>query len=321
MTSATLKDPIVSVIIGCYNHENYVIEALNSAKNQTYKNIEIIIWDDASTDQSVEKIKHWIIQNKIECHFIINQKNRGLCASLNTAIRKSKGEYISFFSADDQILPFKIEKQVSTLRNLGPEYCLVYSKACSVDANGNDINKIVGVDCSAIDIFDSLFNVTFALPTMTVLMRKECIENVGYYDEEIAMEDIDMWIRLVKKYKFFFIDETTAVNRELGTSLSRNPGNFKRIGNSIRATRIKCLENKWLNPTQTTTAMRDLDHLIWNSYKNGQNIDSKKIKLFFLHSQMRYAKTIAVFIVMGIPFQVFITVKEFIYNRLKLIRP
>jgi glycosyltransferase involved in cell wall biosynthesis len=290
------------------------VEALDSAENQSYQNTEIIIWDDASIDGTAEKIKTWITGSNKKCHFIQNKKNKGLCSSLNEAIKKSKGEYISFHSADDLLLPHKIDRQLSVLKELPPEYCLVYSKAHVIDSEGIKTNDTAGSDCKGINIFDMIFKVKFAIPTMATLIKKKCIEDVGCYDENLAMEDIDMWIRLCRKYKFYFDEVISGLNRNLGTSLSRSPDNFGSIANSIRMTRIKCLKMGWLNEEQKTIAISDLEHLVWNQYKRSEKVKKETLWLFITNAKMEYSKIIAIFILIGVKERWFSFIKDKIYN-------
>ena len=77
-----MTDPLVSIVALCYNHESYLKETLDSILNQTYKNIQLIIIDDCSKDNSISLIKNWIHKNKVECVFIAHKENRGVCKSL-----------------------------------------------------------------------------------------------------------------------------------------------------------------------------------------------------------------------------------------------
>ena len=106
--------PLVSVIIPCYNHQNYVEKSLKSVFDQTYKNIEIIVIDDGSKDNSVNILKELQKNN----HFILEcQENMGVCKTLNKAISMSKGKYIAILASDDYWDLPKIEKQVKVLKD------------------------------------------------------------------------------------------------------------------------------------------------------------------------------------------------------------
>ena len=125
-----LKDnklPLVSVIALCYNQEKYLIETLNSIINQSYQNIELIITDDYSTDDSIKEIQQWINQNNVKCTFKKNKKNIGICKSLNNAIKLVKGEYLNLIACDDILLPNKIKNQVEQFNQSDAKSAVVYS--------------------------------------------------------------------------------------------------------------------------------------------------------------------------------------------------
>jgi len=116
-----MSRPLVSIIIPNYNKAHYIREAIESALNQTYKNIEVIVVDDGSTDESKEIIKSF--GKKIKAYFLPH-KNANVAR--NFGLKKSKGEYIQFLDSDDIILPEKIEKQVEVLEKTGADMALCY---------------------------------------------------------------------------------------------------------------------------------------------------------------------------------------------------
>ena len=127
--------PLVSILAICYNHERFVEETLSSIKNQTYKNIELVIIDDFSTDNSVKVISNWIKNNNIVCQFVIHQKNKKLCETLNEGVNLCKGEFLQFMACDDILELDKIENQLNVLKSLDDSYGLVYSDVFIIDDN------------------------------------------------------------------------------------------------------------------------------------------------------------------------------------------
>ena len=105
------ENPLVTVICSCYNHENFVIESLNSVINQDYKNIELIIIDDFSSDNSKKTIKNWLL-NYPEITFIANENNLGITKSFNNALKSAKGKYIIDLAADDILIPNCVDLQL-----------------------------------------------------------------------------------------------------------------------------------------------------------------------------------------------------------------
>ena len=126
-------DPIVSIIIPCYNAEKYISEAINSCLCQTYKNIETIIVNDGSKDKSLNIIK--IFRDKI---VLIDQENKGGSAARNTGLRNASGEFIKFLDADDFLENDIIEKQVSHFKKFGSdERVIVFGDINMVDEKGD----------------------------------------------------------------------------------------------------------------------------------------------------------------------------------------
>ena len=118
--------PLVSVICLSYNHEAYVVEALNSVLNQTYPNIELLIADDCSNDKSVTIIQNWL-KHHPKVHFIANEENIGNTKTFNKLAKIAKGDYIIDLAADDLLLPNGIQIQVdafqkSKFKNIGVVY-------------------------------------------------------------------------------------------------------------------------------------------------------------------------------------------------------
>ena len=131
------NQPLVSIVACCYNHEKYIEETLDSIISQTYGNIEIIIIDDFSTDQSVKKINMWIEENKCKCLFIKNTENLGVVKTLNKALKKCNGKYFSLIACDDIFLKKKIENQIKIFENLSEEFVAIYSDAYTIDENSS----------------------------------------------------------------------------------------------------------------------------------------------------------------------------------------
>ena len=111
MTYRTMIDPLVSVVIPCYNAERWIIETLQSVRDQTWKNIEIIIVNDGSEDRSVELIKSFESSSLI----LIEQENKGQTAALNAGLAAAKGDYVQYLDADDLLHPDKIEIQIKRI--------------------------------------------------------------------------------------------------------------------------------------------------------------------------------------------------------------
>ena len=117
MSEINKKNPLVSVVVPCYNHERYVKECIQSIIDQSYKNIELIVIDDGSKDASVAVIEglRGACEERFTRFEFSARENRGLCNTLNQALDWCQGEYFAAIASDDQWLPFKTEKQVEYL--------------------------------------------------------------------------------------------------------------------------------------------------------------------------------------------------------------
>ena len=127
MTTLNSNNPIVTVVALCYNQEKYVIETLDSIAEQTYSNIQLIIADDFSKDNSSIKIMDWIQNHSdLDITIIQNKSNLGVTKTLNKCIDIAKGKYYQAIACDDILMPHKIEKMVKALENAKKDYVLIW---------------------------------------------------------------------------------------------------------------------------------------------------------------------------------------------------
>ncbi len=207
--------PLVSVVVPCYNHEKYVKETIESIINQTYKNIELIVIDDGSKDGSVQVIQE--MADKYGFTFI-HRPNKGLSATLNEGIKLSKGKYFSAIASDDILMLEKIEKQVEFMES-NPEYGMCYGKIVYFEDSIKNTSEYSNSNKQGW-VFDDLLNYGCFIPAPSTFMRKEVFETVGEYDENLWIEDWDMWLRISQKYQVGYIDEYLAYYRKHDTNIS-----------------------------------------------------------------------------------------------------
>ncbi len=205
--------PKVSVVLTSYNHEKYIKEAIDSVLNQTYTDFELIIWDDASTDNS------WNIINCYNDKRIIkfrNEYNRRAVYAINNSISEvAKGEYIAIHHSDDVWEPAKLKKQVEFLDN--NQGCgAVFTAASIIDDNGDYFLNRKHLYYSIFEQsnknrFEWLRHFFYkgnGLCHPSVLIRKNCFNECGFYRAGLAqLLDLDMWIRLCLKYEIYVIQD------------------------------------------------------------------------------------------------------------------
>jgi alpha-1,3-rhamnosyltransferase len=226
--------PLVNVLVPAYNHEQYVEEALQSVVDQTYKNIELIVINDGSTDGTSGVIKKYIENNPEPRITFLEQTNEGICKTLNRGLKHAKGKYIAVLASDDLWSPDKIEKQVQLMErndNIG----LVFSDHYFM--RGREITNIKATDYKPnirkcfiksiqnVNIYERLM-IENIIPALTVLMRRDCIDKMGGFDTNLIAEDFDMWLRMAKEYPFAYIDEPLAFYRIHETNLSNRVMSF-----------------------------------------------------------------------------------------------
>jgi len=231
---------LVSIVAVCYNHAAFVEEALDSLLAQIYPNIELIIIDDASADNSVSIINNWIGKNNPACNFIVHKNNLGTCKTLNESLKLAKGKYFQGFACDDIMMPDKIIQQVRFLEN-NTEYMAVCSNAEVIDEKSKTIKKQHFSDDFTFPepgkVFDAVLNGHQnhwqVVHSPTVLMRTEVFNFVGYYPEDILQEDFYMWLRISSRFKISYSPAITMKYRQHGKSLSCNPRFTERINLDI----------------------------------------------------------------------------------------
>lgn len=197
---------LVSVIIPPYNYARYLCEAIDSVLVQTYKDYEIIVVDDGSTDNTKEVLRPY--RNKIK---YIYQENKGLSAARNTGIRASKGDYFQFLDADDIILPEKISKQIDFFTE-NKDYSICYCECITCSENIRDSSKYIYRNAGPmIDPILQVLNLhaygSYPLPIHTLLIKRDIFDKVGLFCEELkAVEDREFLIRVILSgYEFGYL--------------------------------------------------------------------------------------------------------------------
>lgn len=204
------KNPLVSVIIPVYNGSNYLAEAINSALEQTYKNIEIIVVNDGSNDNNATERIALSYGNKLR---YFSKPNGGVASALNLGINNMQGDYFSWLSHDDLFVPNKTSSQIDTLINLNTRKPhIIYSDFDIINSNGEFIRKVntAFMEPLTLDLLHSV-----KINGCTVLIPKECFEIVGLFDENNPIwADSKMWFLLSKQYSFIHIPVSLAKTRD-----------------------------------------------------------------------------------------------------------
>ena len=271
------EQPRVSIIMSSYNHEQFVQKAIESAMNQTYKNIEFIVIDDGSKDDSPALLKS--LQEKygfyLEC-----RTNHGLVKTLNYALKNLvTGKYVCILDSDDYFSLDKIEKQVKVLEE-NPECGLCYHPICFVDENNNIIStKIDERNARTGYIFEEFFKGDMHIPDGGVLIPLKVFEDVNYYDEDIPIEDYQLWFKILSKYPVCYINEQLTYYRKHSDQVSNNE--YKMLLWEIQ------LIDRWqFHPLYAKAAP-----YIYNRWFAKLALFDKKLALKYLFKSLKYRMT------------------------------
>jgi glycosyltransferase involved in cell wall biosynthesis len=198
--------PMVTMVGLCFNQSRYIVESLESIRLQTYPNMQVVLVDDCSQDESVNVVESWLTQNQLNWIFIKHKQNRGITKSLNETLELAQGKYYKAIACDDIILPHFISTMVECFEQLPENYGLVYSDVITMD----EYSKEFGIKpftergwdseekVPSGELFDMLAGWCF-IPAVGTFMRTSVLKEIKF-DESLLVEDWDMWLQISKRY-------------------------------------------------------------------------------------------------------------------------
>ena len=256
-----MKLPLVSIIIPVYNGSKYLSEAITSALTQTYKNIEVIVVNDGSTDNGKTESIAKSYGDKIRYY---SKPNGGVSSALNYAIKMSKGEYISWVSHDDLIYPNKIGAQIEFLKNkkLLNKDVIVYSDHSMINKDG----KLIEICQKQFDEFGEKTEYALLhgkINGITMLIPKKAYDDCGLFSEKlVAVQDYEMWQRMFKKYEIIHLPLVLSASRYHSKQVTNVSPKVKSEGNPF-----------WIKLMEDITDKRkiELDGSLYNFYNNMSN--------------------------------------------------
>lgn len=207
----------MSVIIPSYNCERYISETINSVLNQTFDDLELIVVDDGSTDNTREIAKSLGVR-------LISQENARVCAARNRGIREARGKYICLMDHDDYWFPHKLASQVKAM-GVHPEAGVVYGSFVlwDPDGQGNYPDPAGLAPEGSLDEIDPEFSgwiyhqflLDCWMLTSTAMFRKEVFEKCGAFDESLPYsEDWDLWLRISRAFQFIKLARPNTLYRQ-----------------------------------------------------------------------------------------------------------
>lgn len=214
-----MSKPLVSVVIPTYNRAGFIMQAINTVRQQTYANWELIVVDDCSTDNTREVVGS-LGDERIQ--YVRHEQNQGGSAARNTGIKHASGKYIAPLDSDDEWSANKLEKQVEVAESSPENIAGIYCDRKLLNPGG-ETKMVTNVE--------SDFGLTrkFLLGNViggasVVMLRKEALEEVGLFDPDCkAKQDTDLWLRLSLKYGFRHAPDCLVINHnEHDTRISTN---------------------------------------------------------------------------------------------------
>ena len=239
--------PPVSVLVAVYNHAPFIRECLDSIVAAEYPVLELIIINDASPDGSDEVIRAWLSQHPdLDASYVPHEENRGITKSLNEAVQRAKYPLLCMFAGDDVMLRGSITERVRYLES-HPDKLAVFADSHVIDETGRrifesgieDFRPEIGMRKRNLRHDDLLlcsvvFN--FMVPGPVFMCKRELFEVVGFYDEELLVEDWDMYIRAALAGKLGFLDRFVADYRVHSASMMRQNKRSNRLLPSLLKT-------------------------------------------------------------------------------------
>lgn len=219
------KQPLVSVFIVTYNSSDYIIEALESVKSQSYQNIELVVSDDCSFDNTVSLVKSWVKDNGerfVRTEVVETAENTGIPANYNRAVKACKGEWLKMMDGDDLIMENCISDNIEYVSD-NPEVSVVFSDLYRFTSSSKG-SKILGKrftnERKTFFKLDSTGQLKWLLkgnilPSQTCFIRASLLKENLYNEKYRLLEDYPMWVTLSRKdVRFYYIDKCTAMYRE-----------------------------------------------------------------------------------------------------------
>lgn len=278
------KQQLVSVLISTYNREKLLPKAINSVLNQTYKNWELIIVDDRSTDDTKKVVENYIKKNK-RIGYVRNTHKKGLAGGRNQGLEKAKGDYIAFLDDDDIFYKNHLKDSISLFQKF-PKISVVFGKEKFVH-KGKEVdymNSWIKIKLAKISkkeeqkdfiifngyILNNLIEDGCFLNPSAAMIKKDVVRNTGFFNENLWNgNDYEYWIRVSRRNKFGYLKklQTTHVLHGENMSISFKKGTFTKeksvILNHIKMFKV-IRSNSFLTKKQKRSLTKNISNSYWN---------------------------------------------------------
>lgn len=236
-----MKYPLVSIGVPVFNSADFIVQTLKSIDKQSYPNVEVLVVDDCSTDNSYKIVMEWANICRYPIQVIRNEKNIGLTKTCNVLLNRAKGEYFQKLDSDDIVFPHKIGLQVEVMEaNRLRNVAMVFSDAALINKVGNSLPESYfdRIEFKEIipDSKEKLLQLMLKkniVPNPSTLILTEKIKEVGGYDEDLYFEDWDLWLRILNNYNCLYNPVVTCAYRIHENSMWSDEKNRIRKNDSV----------------------------------------------------------------------------------------
>lgn len=263
-TTANIGEPLVSIIVITYNSAKYILQTLESIKAQTYNNLELIISDDCSSDDTLALCREWIDTNPmlLRPHLLTINQNTGISSNCNRGLKQSHGIWIKFIAGDDLIVPNAIENFITFTESPDQEISFAFG-GCQLLIDDKVDDKVLlpsprFIMGTAREQYVELITSGNCIHGPTAFFRKQTLLDIGGFDERIRLsEDWPIYIKATKQgHKLFFLQDCVAYYRVhedgIYSKTLKKLQYDKRLNNSVNKIRALYLlpllknEGRWI---------------------------------------------------------------------------
>jgi glycosyltransferase involved in cell wall biosynthesis len=214
--------PTISVIMPVLNGERFIAQAIDSICAQSYSDCELIVIDDGSTDRTREIVAGY--SDRLDVKYIRHERNHGIAPSVNDGLRRASGAFITFLDHDDVWLPAFLKTQLTYLTE-HPDVGMVHSDIQTIDGSGNVLEHSALACRKRAQpsgfVFRDLFMHSMICGN-SVMIRKECFDRLGLWDESLKWADYHMWLRIARHYKVDYVPMVLTAYRQHSSQQTRS---------------------------------------------------------------------------------------------------
>lgn len=273
-----MENKLVTAIITTHNRKNLLMSAISSVQKQTYKPLELIVVDDASSDGTGAVLERLSKQYKFKYIYISKEESKGGNYARNKGIMEASGEYIGFLDDDDEWFPDKIEKQVAYIRD-NPECGAVGCGRVIEDNHGKKIKQDLSSRLEG-ELSEKVFTGTVLLSS-EVLVKKKLIVDIGLFDENLKYwQDYELTIRLLQRTQLGIVREYLVLYRDMRSDKNRLTNNIAGWEEAVRYIHEK--HKELLKALSPEMKRQHRLFVLYDAVERAKRIGDRKLKQMYL---------------------------------------